>query len=261
MSTPTTRRPSRRLHVHLAAALVDLARDRAPHHPRPLPRVLELLDERLDGGLGLEEHAQERGLQRQVLDALRGPLGLQLRAGDAPDLLGVGLEEGQEEAPPEAVGHPLLEGVLDLAGEHRPAQVAEADQDALDEAEAHQRVQRLERVVEELLLVVDAREARPLEELVGQDLLPHLVDLHRLGEEAVAAHVEVEVLVLLGAGDAADGVRLLEDLRRVAQLDQVVRGGQAGGPSAHDHELALGCVLGTAHGVFVRPPTARLRLV
>ena len=35
-------------HQHLAAALLDLARGRFPHHARALARILEALDQRLD---------------------------------------------------------------------------------------------------------------------------------------------------------------------------------------------------------------------
>src|SRR5262249_37979760 len=60
------------------------------------------------------------------------------------------------------------------------------------------------RVGEELAVVEDARRARPLQHVVGQDLGPEILDLFRLGEEAVAADVEAKALVLRRAGDAAD---------------------------------------------------------
>ena len=47
--------------------------------------------------------------EAEVLDPLRRPLGLDLGAGDAPDLLGVGAEEGVVEAAPEPAHDPVLE--------------------------------------------------------------------------------------------------------------------------------------------------------
>ena len=75
-----------------------------------------------------------------------------------------------------------------------------------DDAELGQRLDRLQRIGEELAVVEDARRARPLEHVVGQDLRPEVLDLLRLREEAVPADVEVEALVPGRAGDAADVV-------------------------------------------------------
>ena len=70
-----------------------------------------------------------------------------------------------------------------------------------------------------MAVVVDARQARALDEVVGQDLLPEVDDLLGLGEEAVAADVEQEVLVAGGAADAADVGRVgLDDRGRTPAL-------------------------------------------
>jgi hypothetical protein len=205
--------------------------------PGPEARVVELLDQGLDGLLGLEEHGQEHGLEREPLDPLGRPLGAQLGAGDAPDLLGVGLEEDREETVPEAVGHPLLEGVLLLVGPDLPAQVAQHHQDRLDDPEAHQGVERLERVVEEAVVVEDPRHAGPAQELAAEHLLPDLVHLVHLGEEAVAAHVEVIALVLERAGKPAHVRVLLEHGGPVPELGQLAGGGEARGSAADDHDI------------------------
>ena len=47
-----------------------------------------------------------------------------------------------------------------------------------------------------LAVVVDAATTRALEQVVGQQLVPQVLDLLRLREEAVAADVEVVALVL-----------------------------------------------------------------
>ena len=84
----------------------------------------------------------------------------------------------------------------------------------LDRAELLDHVRAAQRVVEELLVPVDARHARALEELLAHDLVPEVVDLLDLGEEAVAAEVEAvlaaRAVADLGLGDAADLVLGLE---------------------------------------------------
>ena len=88
-----------------------------PHHPGAVLRVLELLDQ---GGdlLLVALRAGWRSIdglaERQVLDALRGPVGRDLVGRHAPDLLGVGLEEDAVEAPAEARRRPALERGLVL---------------------------------------------------------------------------------------------------------------------------------------------------
>jgi hypothetical protein len=47
-----------------------------------------------------------------------------------------------------------------------------------------------------LAVVVDAGEARALDEIVGQYLVPEVDDLLRLREEAMAADVEKKVLIV-----------------------------------------------------------------
>ena len=81
---------------------------------------------------------------------------------------------------------------------------------------------------------VDARHARALEELLLHDLVPEVVDLLHLGEEAVAAEVEAVAVANGGLGDAADLVLGLEDDHREALLGEQVAGREAGGAAAED---------------------------
>ena len=91
---------------------------------------------------------------------------------------------------------------------------------------------RLERVVVELALVEDAAHAGAEHEVaLGQDLVPQLLDLGHLGEEAVAAEVEAPAVAHDGAADAADHVVGLEHHRVLAPLGQQVGGGEAAGPA------------------------------
>ena len=172
-------------------SLLDVVGHRLPHLARAVARVVELADQRLDL---VALVAEERGLggaeEGQALDPLGGPLGADLRGRHAPDLLGVGLEEEVEEALAEAVGDPLLEGVLAALRLDLRPEVGEHAARQLDRAELLDHVRAAQRVVEELLVPVDARHARALEELLAHDLVPEVVDLLDLGEEAVAAEVE-----------------------------------------------------------------------
>src|SRR5262249_41692223 len=142
-----------------------------------------------------------------------------------------------EEPAAELVGHPVLEapGV----GDREPAglEVRQHAAGRLDDAELAQRLAGLERVGEELAAVIDARGPRPLEHVVGEDLGPEVFHLLPLGEEAVAADVEVEPLVAGRAGDAADVGRVgLQDGHLDALLTKEVGGGEPGGPGPDDRD-------------------------
>ena len=69
---------------------------------------------------------EDRLRERQALDALGGPLGADLGARDAPDLLRVGLEEDLVQPLAEPVGDPLLEVLLDRVRAEVPLDVARA---------------------------------------------------------------------------------------------------------------------------------------
>jgi len=113
------------------AAFFDLLFECVPHHPRSALRVIELVDESLDRVLGPDEHAEQHRLQRKVFDPLRRPFGFELRARNAPDLLGVRFEEYPEQTPAEPIRHPLFESILAGAGTNPPTEIAERDENAL----------------------------------------------------------------------------------------------------------------------------------
>ena len=69
-----------------------------------------------------------------------------------------------------------------------------------EDAEIAQRLEGAQRIGIEFAAVVDARQPRPLDEIVGQDLVPQVDHFLRLGEEAVAADVEQEALVVRPCG-------------------------------------------------------------
>ena len=112
-------------------------------------------------------------------------------------------------------------------------------QHRVPDAEPAERVGRLQRIVEELAVVVDAREARHRDELVAEDLVPELFDGRDLGEEAVAADVEAIALVLRGARDAADDVVGFEHGDAHSRLGEQIGRRQAGRAGADDHDVIV----------------------
>ena len=224
------------------AALGEPIAAALPHHARTEARIVEPVDQGGDHLAVLAARAQQRALDRllqvEVLDALARPLGADLRAGHAPHLLGVGLEEDLVEAAAEPVDHPVLEGALVADGSEPRRRVAHADAGGLERPQAEQRVDRPERVVEEAAAVVDARHAIALEEVLAEQLVPHLANARDLGEEAVAADVEAVAAVVDGARDAADDRVLLEHHRVVPEAGQLPGRGQPAGPGADHHREA-----------------------
>ena len=201
---------------------------------------MEFLDQRRRRRPAEVERAQDRLAEREVLDPLRRPLGTDLRAGNAPHLLRVRGEERVVEPGAEVPRDPLLEGLrLRAGGADAAAEVREGTERRLDDPEAGDDVAGLERVGEVLPVVVDAREARPDEELVAHHLVPEPLDLPELREEAMAPEVEAVALVLDGLRDPADEpVGLVDDAGGATQTEHVRRRQARGACSEH----------GRAHG-------------
>src|SRR5204863_245798 len=89
-----------------------------------------------------------------------------------------------EQPPAEAIRHPVLEGLLlPLRLQLRP-DVREERARELDRPELLDHVGAAQRVVEELAVPVDARHARPPQELLAHDLVPERVDAARAGSTA-----------------------------------------------------------------------------
>src|SRR3990172_2690216 len=82
-------------HQHLAPHRTQAVTTRLPHLARSEAWIAEFVDQALDRGVAaLDRGGVEDGpRQREPLDTLGRPLGPDLGAGDAPHLLGVGLEE------------------------------------------------------------------------------------------------------------------------------------------------------------------------
>src|SRR5262249_10617828 len=93
-----------------------------------------------------------------------------------------------------------------------------------------------QRILEEAAAVVDAGEPRAAEELLTEHVAPDLLDFLYLGEEAVAAHVEVKAPVRLCPGEAPHHVALLEDDGREPLARDLSGGGETGRTRPdHDH--------------------------
>ncbi len=230
-----------------------------PHHAGPAARVAEGLDQRLDrlaGPGGRPPQAQrapdavhDGGEQVEALDALRRPIGRNLVARHAPHLLGVGLEEDGEELLAEIVADPGVEGLRCRDGPRLGPEIGAHAGRTGERPEVAQGFEGLERIAVELAAIEDARQPRPLDEIVRQDLVPEIDDLARLGEEAVAADVEEVVLVVHRPADAADGVGVAFDHADVApRLGQQVAGRQSGGAGADDQDLGVGTHAGVLGG-------------
>jgi len=131
----------------------------------------------------------------------------------------------------EAIGDPLLEGLLATLGLDRRHEIGEQAPRELDRAQLLDHVHALQRVLEELVVPIDPAPARALEELLLHDLVPEVVDLLDLGEEAVAAEIEAVAVADLGARDAADVLGGLEHDHRLALLGEQIAAVSPAGPA------------------------------
>src|SRR6185312_10856627 len=120
----------------------------------------------------------------------------------------VGLEEDVEELLAELVDGPVLEALHLLAREQARLGVGCHAAGRAPDSEVPQRLEPAQRIGIKFAVIEDAAHPRPLDEVVGQDLVPQVHYLARLRKEAVSANVEAEALVLDGPADAADVGRI-----------------------------------------------------
>ncbi len=139
------------------AAVGHAGLERLPHLPGSEARVVELLDQRRRLPTS-QVQRREQGLpEREVLDPLHSPLGVDLRAGHAPHLLRVRAEEHVVDAVAEVDGGEVLERLDLVAGRREAAaEIRQRTQGRFEEAQPGYDVTRLERVREVLAVVVDA---------------------------------------------------------------------------------------------------------
>ncbi len=250
-----------RLELDLRAALGDELGGLLPHLAGSVLGIVELLDEagdllalaaaRLHPLRG--ERVDHRAPDRQVLDALRAPVGLDLGARHAPDLLALRLEEVLVEPPAEPRGDETLQRGLVLRRLDPHPEVRGHAAHGFDRSEVRQSVLRVDRVVVELAAVVDAAHAGTAQELVGaEDLEPEVVDRLHLGEEPVPTDVEAPPVAHRGAADATHDRVGLEHRGGHAALRQHVGRGEAGRPRPDDDDVVVGFRCGFAHRSTLR---------
>ena len=107
-----------------------------------------------------EEGRGDGAHQVQVLDPLGGPVGRDRVGGHPPDFLGVRLEEDLEKLAAEPVDDPVLEAPLGLDRREPGLDVAGQDAAERTKPELPEGVDGLERIVEELAVVVDPAQPR-----------------------------------------------------------------------------------------------------
>ena len=250
----------------VAAHLPDLVGHVLPHLARAELGVEELLDQRRLGSFLGHVSTGERPLQGmqhglgdgEPFDPLGAPFGTDLRAGNAPDFLRVGLEEGLVQLASEPVDEELFQrlGIPDRAY-HRPG-IARPNLHHPPEAQLAQRVHvQADGIIEELATVEDPRSAqaqqhdrvdqigvRSAGRLDRHPLAPPSHDSVRLREEPVAADVDAVSLVVDRPRQAPHGVTHLQhDRPNVRPSKQFVRRGQAGRAGADNQGGWLAHVL------------------
>src|SRR3546814_16984729 len=86
-----------------------------------------------------------------------------------------------------------------------------------------------------------AAHPRPLDEIVGQNLVPQLDDFAALRKEAMPTDVEAKALMLDRPADPADVNRVLLDHRHaITLLRQRIGGGQPRGAGTDDGDVGAG---------------------
>ena len=253
--------------------------DGFPQLARTILRVPELFDEggfdlgiiallRHELGEGVLQHAHDA----QALDALRTPIGGDLRWVAAPQLLGIALEEHGVELATETVDVEVLQiGFRQLV--HHGLQIAEASDQGQFRTHGLQRVgAQRDRIVKEVTVPVDPGHTMTLEHhlvfdfrirsawlhvvltaefpvviagsaLQRQDFLPPVHDALVLRKEPVTADIHTVAVVLDGAGDAAEFAGRLQHGHIVVfgatVLCELPGSGQAGRATANNHHGLL----------------------
>src|SRR4029079_11967720 len=94
-----------------------------------------------------------------------------------------------------AVLHPLLESLFHSRWKEPCFQVAQEDEQTLDQTEIYQCIEEVERIVEKPAQIVDARQPVDLDELFFEHLLPELLYLGDLCVEAMSPYIEAISLI------------------------------------------------------------------
>ena len=209
-----------------------------PHHPGTMTGILEFLDEA--GDLLLVppwcQRVDDCPKQVEVLDPLGRPVGLDLIGGNAPHLLGVGLEEDAVEPPAKLRGDIPLEGCEVLRRPNPHPEIGKNAPDRLEHTEVAECIERPKRVVVEATAIEDPAHTRPQKEIfIGKDLVPQVSYRLDLGEEAVPTDIESPVADTRRARNAAHDSVGLEHDRFVVALAELVGRRETGRAGTDDH--------------------------
>src|SRR6266849_9969813 len=88
------------------------------------------------------------------------------------------------------------------------------------------------------MVVVDSRKTFSMQKVFfSQDLSPHVLDRLDLGEETVAANIEVITFVVHRPGQSAYNLILLEHDRLDSSFTQFISSGESGGTGTNHYYL------------------------
>ena len=255
-------------HQHLIALVFDVALGGIPHHAGAEARIAEGLEQGFDflSVIGLLVEAERafqaighRVPQAQALDPLRRPVRGHFVARHAPDLLGIGLEEDRIELVAELVDRPVLEAPHILVRKDLRLAIAQHAQGRAPDAEIPQGFKSAKWIAVEFAFIIDAAHPGPLDEVVGQNLVPQIDHLLALRKEAMPANIKTETFMLHRPADPADILRILLDHGdRIALFGKQIGGGETrgSGPDNGDIYDILGGVAWRVHQSGPRPWSA-----
>ena len=125
-----------------------------------------------------------------------------MAARQSPHLLRIAFKECSKQPPAETIRHPRFQVIFrKRRRQTRPRKAGETPE-GFDWAESHERVQGLQRILEEFPAIVNARKPGANQQIVAEYFLPDFLDLGQFGEEPVAANVKAVAVVFDGAREA-----------------------------------------------------------
>ena len=141
---------------------------------------------------------------------MRSPIGSKMRTGNSPDFFRVVLEKGFIEACAKPVGDPVFEGSF-FAWTHVLPDLRKAisadHQAAFRQAKPAHDIEGCEGIIEEAVVVENARQPFNEYDVFGENVEIELMNLAVLCIETVRADIEQAALMFKCAGQAANLVR------------------------------------------------------
>jgi hypothetical protein len=175
--------------------------------------------------------------EREPLDPLRRPLCPDFAARYPPNLFRIGFEKCLIEVLAEAVRHPLLEGFLVSVRKQMGMAIAQEYEAAVPYSKPEQSINRAQRIEEELVVVVDSRQAVTMQYILVKDFSPHLLSGPDFCKETMSAKVKEVVPIIECLRNTADLSISFDYDELGAALMQLISGSQSCRPGADDHNL------------------------